>query len=182
MVHRLELRTSPHFGAISVEADRRIQRFHRSVRKEGKVVFGQNSVSCGNGIDRIGVATVRRDIARCFCQVSIFFEELSAIRMLDRRRVPISLQPVARLFGCPEPIGDYCHPVSSDERNLKDIMDARNCTGAARVKALDLGSEDRWVRNQRDFHPWKINIKPKFLRAVTLCAAIQPSYLLSSQL
>ena len=163
MVHRLELRTSPHFGAISVEADRRIQRFHRSVRQEGKFVFGQNSVSCGNGIDRIGVATVRRDIARCFCQVSIFFEELTAIRMFDRRSVPIDVQPVARLLGCPEAIGDYCHPGSPDKRNLKNILHARNGAGAARVKTVDLRSEHRWMRNQRDFHPWKVKVKPKFL-------------------
>src|SRR5207253_2623747 len=104
-----------------------------------------------------------RYIARCFCQLSIFVEELSAIRMLDRRGVPIDVQPVARLLGCPEAVGDHCHPGSFNKRNLKNILHAGNCTGAARVKTLNLRSEDRRMRNQRDSHPWEVKVKPKFL-------------------
>src|SRR5262249_28431120 len=122
-----------------------------------------------------------RNIARGACKLAVFFEQLCRVGALDGRGVPLSVQFVARLFGSPEAVSHCCDTCSPDKRNLKDILHARNGAGCVRVETLDLCSENGRMGDERDFHSGKVKIEAEFLRAITLCATIKPSYFVAGQ-
>src|SRR5262249_12572578 len=51
VIESLELRTSPGFGAIAIEAHSRIQRLHRCMSEKGKLIFRDNAIACGELVD-----------------------------------------------------------------------------------------------------------------------------------
>src|SRR6185369_3890362 len=61
VIERLKLRTSPRFGAFTVEAHGRIQRFHRRMSQKRKLVFRDNAIVRGDLVHRIRVAAINGD-------------------------------------------------------------------------------------------------------------------------
>ena len=182
LVHSLELRTGPYFRAIAVIPDGGVQGLHRAVSKIRELVFGNYPIAGGDACQRLFVTASHGNVARSASEFFVLFPQLRIVRPLYSGEVPINPEPIARLLGRPELVGNngYRGPFA-DGGDLKYIRHSGNAPCRLVVDRSRRCAEGRRMRHQRNLHSGQIEIEPKFQGAVALGATVKPTNLLADQ-
>src|SRR5439155_3395348 len=137
LVHGLELGSGPDLAAAVGEAHRAVERLHRRVREVGDVVFSNHALGVmGERFFRISLLRGHGTLALLLRAEAL--EELRAIDVGARPRIPVDHEGIATELGAPEIARDD----SDAGWHLHHLLDALDRPGLARVERLDLPSED----------------------------------------
>ena len=167
LVHGLELGSGPDLAAAVGEAHRAVERLHRRVREVGDVVFSNHTLG-GMGERFFRISLLRGHGALGLRLRAVALEELRAIDVGARPRIPVDHEGIATELGAPEVARDD----SDAGWHLHHLLDALDRLGLARVERLDLPSEDGRSRDERgpqvghaDVHP-ELRLPGDLLRRV----------------
>src|SRR4029077_13357711 len=83
------------------------------------------------------------------------------------------LEPVARLLGGPELVGDDRDGAAVDERDLEDVLHSGDAARVRVIHALPRGAKHRWPSQERRPHAGEIEIHAELLGTVAFRPAIK---------
>src|SRR6266705_170540 len=146
-----------------------------------KFIFSNESITWRDSLQSLFVTTRDGNIARRAHEFFVTVPQLRTVGVFNARQIPIDLQTIARLFRRPEAISHNRYAAALRERNFKHFTNSINRTRIFVIKALDSPAEHGRMRDNRDLHSGKIEVKSKLLRSVTLWSAIKTPNLLADE-
>jgi hypothetical protein len=161
LIDGLELRASPHFSAVAVKTDGRIQWLHGTMGQVREVILRHHAIAAGHPRQRLRIAAGHRDVARRTRECCILRPELCTVGAFYCGEIPIDLQAVARLLCGPELVSDDGHPGAVRERDFEHLPHAFDAAGRLVIDALDARAKNGRMRDDGCHHARQVEVQAK---------------------